>query len=46
MNSFHIIYAEELGILYSHISYNYIYMSVQKDIIDCMKPYFTVYKMF
>ena len=31
-------YTQELGIPYPHISYNYIYMSVQKDVIDCMKP--------
>ena len=46
MKGLHIICAQELGIPYSHISYNYIYMNVQKDIIDCMKPYLTTYKMF
>ena len=46
MNNLYIICMQELGISYFQISYNYIYRSVQKDIIDCMKPYLTTYTMF
>ena len=45
MNGLHIICVQELGIPYFYISYNYIYMSAQKDIIDSMKPYLTAYGM-
>ena len=46
MNGLHIICLKELGILYSHISCNYVHKSVQKDITDCVKPYLTAYKIF
>ena len=46
MNGLHIICVLELDIPYSPVSYNYIYMSGHKDIIDCMKPYLSAYKIF